>query len=133
MCWMGRCPGRAFAEAELAMIVALLLSTYEMRLARKPCASYPRAARRSVGTDAAAGEPVSRMRPHGAGPKPSPGDPDGLLPAPDMRRHGAGSRPSPGDPDGLLPAPELRRQVGVRWPMGACHVIVVQRRTLSQA
>ena len=109
MCLMGRCPGRAFAEAELPVIVALLLSTYEMRLARKPCASDPKAARGSVGTDAAAGEPASQMR-----------------------RHVAGPRPSPGDPDGLLPAPELRRQVGVRWPMGACHVHVVRRRTLSQ-
>ena len=109
MCLMGRCPGRAFAEAELAVIVALLLSTYEMRLARKPCASDPKAARCSVGTDAAAGEPASQMR-----------------------RHFAGPSPSPGDPDALLPAPELRRQVGVRWPMGACHVHVVQRRTLSQ-
>ena len=109
MCLMGRCPGRAFAEVELAVIVALLLSTYEMRLAHQPCASDPRAARCSVGSDAAAGEPAS-----------------------EMRQHGAGHKPSPGDPDGLLPAPELRRQVGVRWPMGACHVHVVQRCTLGQ-
>lgn len=106
---LGRCPGRAFAEAELAVIVALLLSTCEMRLAREACGRRPTATRCSRGADAAAEEPAS-----------------------EMRRHGAGPRPSPGDPDGLLPAPELRRQVGVRWPTGACYVHVVQRRTLGQ-
>ena len=113
-CVMGRCPGRAFAEAELAVVVALLLATYEMRLPSAPCGARPTAALCIAGVREAAGH----------------GEPASMQPASALRRHDARRRPSSGDPEGLLPAPELRRQVGVRWPVGACRVHVVQRHTL---
>jgi cytochrome P450 len=68
-----RCPGRPFAEMELAMVTALLASRFDMEL---------------IGGGAGA----------------------------------AGARRHPGDPHGLLPAPDMRRLVGVKVPLGPCRV-----------
>jgi len=94
-----RCPGRAFAEAEIALLVALLLSSFDVRLA-------------GPGAGRSTSSPGQRQ------PRPAPvGCPS--WPAPGV---------APGDPAGLLPPPELRRQVGVRWPAGPCLVNVTRRR-----
>lgn len=61
-----RCPGRYFAEAELALIASTLLLLYDWHLL--PC--------KAEGGKAAAGG--------GEVGKGAPGDPDGRLPMPDL-------------------------------------------------
>ncbi len=94
-----RCPGRAFAEAEIVLLVALLLSSFDMSLAAP-----------------------------GAGRSTSSRGQRRLQPAPAGRPSWPAHGTAPGDPAGLLPPPELRRQVGVRWPSVPCLVDVTQRR-----
>lgn len=67
-----RCPGRYFAEAELALVAATLLLVYDLRL-------LPPQAAEPAGTRAAAA--AAALDAAGV-----PGDPSGLLPPPDLRR-----------------------------------------------
>lgn len=97
---MHRCPGRHFAEAEIALAVAMLLGSFRLTL--------------QGGVDrgkagAAEGRRGLQGKPAGA------------------RTSCQGSSFTPGDADSILPVPELRRQVGVRWPRQLCWVQVEGR------
>lgn len=68
-----RCPGRYFAEAELALIASLLLLLFDWRL-------LPRQSGAAGAAAAAPGSGTSAATPA------APGDPAGLLPPPDLRK-----------------------------------------------
>lgn len=69
-----RCPGRAFAEAELALIASLLLLLYDWQLLPRSGAAGKQQQGAAAGTDGAAAAPAF------------PGDPHGLLPPPDLTK-----------------------------------------------
>ena len=71
-----RCPGRYFAEAELALAAATLLLLFDFRLLPREAAAAPGAGLATAAAAAAA---------PGAGAA-APGDPAGLLPPPDLRK-----------------------------------------------
>jgi 24-hydroxycholesterol 7alpha-hydroxylase len=87
-----RCPGRSFAEMELGLVVGMILDELEIELNERE---------KEKGSDKENGVGI-----------------DGA----------AGSAASPGDPHGLLPAPDVRRLVGIKVPDGPCWVRVRQRR-----
>lgn len=92
-----RCPGRSFAETELALITSLLLLCFDWQL-------LPREA-------TAAGKGQAR-------PPPQPQPP---------AAGGAGQQQQPqqavpGDPGRLLPPPDLKKLVGIKIPSGPCWV-----------
>ena len=96
-----RCPGRHFAEAEIALAVALLLGRFRLTL---------QGAINSGEAGAAGGR---------QGLKCTPGRASNV-------RTGSNCW-VPGDAEGMLPMPEMRRQVGVRWPRLPCWVQVERR------
>ncbi|CAL8466371.1 g5907 [Coccomyxa elongata] len=110
-----RCPGRFFAEAQIVLAVALLLSRYDVRLVSKDLRTTgPLAAGSSgPGTKEVALSGDAR------------GGPSAKIGTGHHRSSCESSNQgSPGDPNGLLPQPELRRQVGIRWPKEECIVSV---------
>ncbi|KAL4855710.1 25-hydroxycholesterol 7-alpha-hydroxylase [Chlorella vulgaris] len=97
-----RCPGRSFAETELALITSLLLLCFDWQL-------LPREA-------TAAGKGQAR-------PPPQPQPP---------AAGGAGQQQQPqqavpGDPGGLLPPPDLKKLVGIKIPSDPCWVQYTRR------
>lgn len=72
-----RCPGRYFAEAELALVLSLLLLLFEWRL-------LPGGASGGGGSPGCTGQGPSG--PASTAVRGPPGDPDGLLPPPDLRK-----------------------------------------------
>lgn len=94
-----RCPGRNFAEAELALAASLLLLLFELELLpRDGEGPGGAAARRAAAAD---GAPAA----------------------------GAASGAFPGDPQGLLPPPDLRKLVGIKVPAAPCWVQYRRRRS----
>ncbi|KAL3140850.1 hypothetical protein ABBQ32_005388 [Trebouxia sp. C0010 RCD-2024] len=89
-----RCPGRFFAEMEMALTVGFLLTHWDMQLVSCQGKAWQAASTNSPG---------------------SSGLQSGEAAAPQKK-------PS-GDPHGLLPLPETRRQVGIRWPQSVCAVL----------
>ncbi|KAL4517297.1 hypothetical protein Ndes2526B_g00518 [Nannochloris sp. 'desiccata'] len=83
-----RCPGRSFAEMELGLVVGMIIDELEIELV-------------------VSGEEASGEKSSGAST--------------------AMSGSCPGDPHGLLPAPDVRRLVGVKVPDGPCWVRIRQR------
>ena len=96
-----RCPGRFFAEAELALVISLLLLLFDWQLLpREPPAAFPS----SGGSGGGGGSSRS------AGSQPS-----------SSSQHDAAVS-APGDPAGLLPPPDLLKLVGIKVPAGPCWV-----------
>jgi hypothetical protein len=91
-----RCPGRFFAEAELALVTSLLLLLFDWQLLPHEAA-------------AASGSGGGSSR--GADIKPSSSSSQQAVPV-----------PAPGDPAGLLPPPDLLKLVGIKVPAGPCWV-----------
>lgn len=71
-----RCPGRYFAEAELALIASLLLLLFDWRLLPRSGAEGRGCAQRGQGGAAAAAAAAAG----------APGDPAGRLPPPNLRK-----------------------------------------------
>ena len=95
-CVVFRCPGRFFAEMEVALTVLFFLTQFNMQLAS--CQSTT-------------GQAASLEHADGPGHH--------------LRQTAAKQvvkKLASGDPHGLLPLPETRRQVGIRWPHTVCHV-----------
>lgn len=98
-----RCPGRYFAEAELALAAATLLLLFDLRLLLREAAD-PAGADAGAAAGAAGGGRAAAAA------------------------AGGGVGTAPGDPAGLLPPPDLTRLVGVKVPAGACWVQYQRRR-----
>jgi 24-hydroxycholesterol 7alpha-hydroxylase len=82
-----RCPGRSFAEMELGLVVGMIVHELEIELVLEEKESGKKSSEASA----------------------------------------AVSSSYPGDPHGLLPAPDVRRLVGVKVPDGPCWVRIRQR------
>lgn len=108
-----RCPGRYFAEAELALIASLLLLLFDWRLL--PCGE-------------AAEHASSKAQQRTAGSAGTAGGTAGA--AAGAAAAEAANSIAPGDPAGLLPPPDLRKLVGIKVPAGPCWV-QYQRRQLA--
>lgn len=93
-----RCPGRFFAEMEIALAVLFFLSQFNLQLAG--CQS----------TTSQAGAKVGYVK-------------DSVHQSRRTATKPAMSIMASGDPHGLLPLPETRRQVGIRWPQAVCQVV----------
>lgn len=110
-----RCPGRYFAEAELALIASLLLLLFDWRL-------LPR--------DEAAEQAASKAQQRTAGSAGTAGGTAAAAAGSGAAAAEAASSIAPGDPAGLLPPPDLRKLVGIKVPAGPCWV-QYQRRQLA--
>lgn len=95
-----RCPGRFFAEMEVALTVILMLTQFDMYLR----SSTDNGNQRIQSTSG------SWSWTH-------------LLPFASSKTFSTQS----GDAAGLLPLPETRRQVGIRWPQTVCEVTYMAR------
>ena len=97
------CPGRHFAEAELSLLLALLVLLYDWQLL--------------PGEHDSSG---SGNGSHGSGVGSS------------SRGSGAHCRAAaaPGDPGGLLAPPDLRKLVGIKVPAGPCWAQATRRSVL---
>ncbi|PRW32663.1 24-hydroxycholesterol 7-alpha-hydroxylase [Chlorella sorokiniana] len=110
-----RCPGRYFAEAELALIASLLLLLFDWRL-------LPR--------EGAAAHAADQAQQHKAGTAEAitAGTAAGAAAA---AAAATAAHAPPGDPAGLLPPPDLRKLVGIKVPAGPCWVQYERRRQLA--
>lgn len=87
-----RCPGRFFAEAELALVTSLLLLLFDWQLLPREAAAPSGGGSGSRGADSKPGSSSQQ------------------------------AASVPGDPAGLLPPPDLQKLVGIKVPAGPCWV-----------
>jgi hypothetical protein len=110
-----RCPGRYFAELEVALLLCMLLSRFKFELlgpapaGAKPGSGVRQDQQRVYGSSNSSSNSSRRSR------EPVNGDAAG---APGGTSKGG----APGDPHGLLPPLDLRRLVGLKVPAGPCWV-----------
>ncbi len=129
-----RCPGRFFAEMEVALVAQLVLAT--RRITLRPAAAAEGGAEGGAGAAAAAAELALGWVDRAAGAVlgkeaatwgvgaglPWPTAPGGRAAA---AEEGEGDwLEHSGDPGRLLPAPDLRRLVGIKAPAGPLWVSV---------
>ena len=89
-----RCPGRYFAEAELALVTSLLLLLFDWQL-------LPRGQQGAAAPAPAAAALTSASRAQ-------------------QRQQQRRLASVPGDPGGLLPPPDLHKLVGIKVPAEPC-------------
>jgi hypothetical protein len=113
-----RCPGRYFAEAELALVTSLLVLLYDMELVPP---GQEQQSRQGAGPRLRASTQQDEEQRQQQQQQQRPARQQA-----EQEQRGEHA-PFPGDPSGLLPPPDLRRLVGIKVPAGPCWVQLRRR------